>query len=468
MSGDWFVIMLITMVSANIIVCLVFFVRKFLWNIISMIHFNLILKSIVIYLLIPLFGGVFVFIDFFAYGRKVRVVSDDMKYLWITSNKSIRFWGNYEVLTFLQILFVVWMAGAMYFGVIHFIKVYRALKEVMKSAETFKDSIFQETKKEIFKRKANIKLLQCDFISTPFVVGVIKKRIFLPSFISNSEDRKLIYRHELLHCQKQDSLFRIIVHCLGAVFWFNPAIYLFINLFVEVNEMACDELVVLNKSKRERFVYANLLYRMSTNQIERENAVYFSEKHFKCLERRIENMNRKLRKAEWCYFTLLVFLMAVLCPATTWATSMGIVKVENIIIDKVIECNSVEEEEKSLHYDELFEREVDLRFPSKTLAAINPKGGTDIEECLVVDNLIITDGRYLEKGTKVHLYLIGNSDAKYKAGILDSNEKICYVKSVDGGIDYTFIIQESCEYRIYIENTGMVDVSVSGIVYINE
>lgn len=174
-------------------------------------------------------------------------------------------------------------------------------------------------------------------------------------------------------------------------------------------------------------------------------------------------MGWKLQKAKVCYLGALAFLITALCPIATWATPIGIVKMQDMIIEKAIECNSVEEK---LYYERICESGMDLKFSSKTLAAVKPKGRTDIEESLAVGKSVITDGGYLEKGTKVHLYLIGNSDAKFKAGILDSDGKLRYVNSSNGEIDYTFTVQTSGNYRIYIENSGTVDIDVSGTVYI--
>lgn len=102
----------------------------------------------------------------------------------------------------------------------------------------------------------------CDYIDTPFVFGVFRARIYLPSSLSD-RDRPFVIAHEAAHIRRHDQIWKLAGYILLAVYWPNPLIWLAFWLFCRDIEFACDEEVVDRLGKEERKRYANALVNSS-------------------------------------------------------------------------------------------------------------------------------------------------------------------------------------------------------------
>lgn len=103
----------------------------------------------------------------------------------------------------------------------------------------------------------------CDGIPTPFVLGLIRPRIYLPSNLTE-EERRLVLAHEGFHLKRLDH----VAKCLGfvalCVHWFNPLVWVAYICAVQDMEMSCDEAVVGQLGEEIRADYAACLLRLST------------------------------------------------------------------------------------------------------------------------------------------------------------------------------------------------------------
>ncbi|MBP3704975.1 MAG: M56 family metallopeptidase, partial [Clostridia bacterium] len=100
----------------------------------------------------------------------------------------------------------------------------------------------------------------CDEIDSPFVVGVFRPRIYLPSGMDEKQMFSVI-RHEEAHIKRLDPLWKIIGFSLLTVYWFCPLMWLAYMLFSRDIEQACDEKAVssLNFGGKQEYSRA-LLY----------------------------------------------------------------------------------------------------------------------------------------------------------------------------------------------------------------
>ena len=101
----------------------------------------------------------------------------------------------------------------------------------------------------------------CDNISAPFVLGIAKPRIYLPSDM----DGKLaddVLAHERSHLRRGDHIWKPLGYLLLSVYWFNPLCWLAYTMFCRDMEQACDESVIRNMddSGRRRYSAALLTY----------------------------------------------------------------------------------------------------------------------------------------------------------------------------------------------------------------
>ncbi len=101
----------------------------------------------------------------------------------------------------------------------------------------------------------NIRL--CHQVDSPFVLGMIKPRIYLP-FGMDEGSMELVIAHEQAHIRRRDNLTKPLAFLLLAVYWFNPLIWLAYVLLCRDMEFACDERV-LREQNGIRKAYASAL-----------------------------------------------------------------------------------------------------------------------------------------------------------------------------------------------------------------
>ena len=91
----------------------------------------------------------------------------------------------------------------------------------------------------------NIRL--CHQVDSPFVLGMIKPRIYLP-FGMDEGSMELVIAHEQAHIRRRDNLTKPLAFLLLAVYWFNPLMWISYILLCRDMELACDERVLREKS----------------------------------------------------------------------------------------------------------------------------------------------------------------------------------------------------------------------------
>lgn len=102
----------------------------------------------------------------------------------------------------------------------------------------------------------------CDDIDEPFVLGILRPRVYLPSSLKG-ERRALVLAHEAAHIRRRDPAVKFLAFLLLAVYWFQPLTWLAFMLFSRDLEAACDERVVKDLSKEDRAFYAETLLSLS-------------------------------------------------------------------------------------------------------------------------------------------------------------------------------------------------------------
>ena len=98
----------------------------------------------------------------------------------------------------------------------------------------------------------------CDYIESPFVMGSVRPRIYVPSAIGDGE-LPYILAHEQAHIARLDPLWKLLGFWLLTIHWFNPLLWLAFLLFCRDMESACDEKVIAKLGDRAKVPYANAL-----------------------------------------------------------------------------------------------------------------------------------------------------------------------------------------------------------------
>lgn len=102
-------------------------------------------------------------------------------------------------------------------------------------------------------------------VSSPFVLGLIRPRIYLPENM-DAVSMSYVIAHEEAHLRRLDHLWKPFGFLLLAVHWFNPLIWIGYILLCRDIEMACDERVVRGMNEEERADYSEALLACSVSR----------------------------------------------------------------------------------------------------------------------------------------------------------------------------------------------------------
>lgn len=105
----------------------------------------------------------------------------------------------------------------------------------------------------------------CDRISAPFILGIFRPKIYLPSSL-NEQDKTYVLAHEQAHIRRRDYISKPLGFSLLSVYWFNPIIWIAYVLFCKDIELCCDERVIKMLGNDSKKPYANALINCSTKR----------------------------------------------------------------------------------------------------------------------------------------------------------------------------------------------------------
>ena len=166
-----------------------------------------------------------------------------------------------------------------------------------------------------------------DSIATPFVMGVIAPKIYLPSDTPIAE-RRFIIAHERHHLHRGDPLWKLLGYLALCIHWFNPLVWLAFFLGGKDMEMSCDEAVLNRLGEDIRADYSQALLRLATHKrLIAGMPLAFGEGETKG---RVRNMARWRRPKVWvsgicAVLCLVVLAVCALNPQKSDSTPMGAV-----------------------------------------------------------------------------------------------------------------------------------------------
>ena len=102
------------------------------------------------------------------------------------------------------------------------------------------------------------RVFACDEVKTPFILGVFRPVIYVPSSM-DGETLACVIRHENAHLQRRDHWWKPLGFLLLAVHWFNPLCWAAYILLCRDIEMACDEKVIRDMDREDMAAYSQAL-----------------------------------------------------------------------------------------------------------------------------------------------------------------------------------------------------------------
>lgn len=138
----------------------------------------------------------------------------------------------------------LWLAGMatmLLYAVVSYLRIYRKVRESVKT-----------------ENGAYI----CDGISTPFILGIFRPKIYLPSSMKQL-DTEFVLLHEKAHLKRRDHIWKPLGFLLLTVYWFNPALWIAYILLCRDIELACDEKVLKGEGMSIKKEYSDALINCS-------------------------------------------------------------------------------------------------------------------------------------------------------------------------------------------------------------
>ncbi len=108
-------------------------------------------------------------------------------------------------------------------------------------------------------------IFQSESVRSPFVLGVLRPRIYLP-FKINAQDRAHVIAHEQAHIRRRDHWWKPLGFLLLTIHWFNPLMWLAYALLCRDIELACDERVIKRLGSEQRADYSQALVACSLSR----------------------------------------------------------------------------------------------------------------------------------------------------------------------------------------------------------
>ena len=153
-----------------------------------------------------------------------------------------------------------------------------------------------------------------DYIDSPFVLGLFRPKIYLPSSLSEQE-RGYIILHERHHIRRGDHIMKALAFLALCVHWFNPLVWVAFLLSAKDMEMSCDEAVVKKLGEGIRADYSASLLSLATGRrIIAGTPLAFGEGDTKS---RIKNLLNWKKPRTWIILTALVVCLAAIVICAT-------------------------------------------------------------------------------------------------------------------------------------------------------
>jgi beta-lactamase regulating signal transducer with metallopeptidase domain len=120
---------------------------------------------------------------------------------------------------------------------------------VARDAPEINDKGFMLTVEQVARQlgvKEKITILESDHFNVPFVSGILRPRLIMPSHAKSWPFQRLknILHHELAHVKRKDILIQFLAQVVCSIYWVNPLVWILERqLFLE-RERACDDMAL--------------------------------------------------------------------------------------------------------------------------------------------------------------------------------------------------------------------------------
>lgn len=184
----------------------------------------------------------------------------------------------------------------------------------------------------------NDNIYQSENVASPFVLGVIKPKIYLP-FSMNEQDMLHVIAHEQAHIKRKDYLWKPIGFLMLTMHWFNPLMWLGYVLLCRDIELACDQKVVRQLSNEQKADYSQALLTCSVNRhIISACPLAFGEVGVK---NRVKSVLNYKKPAFWIIIAAVVTSIVLAVCFLTDPASTTLKNIENLNLSSITQTATV-------------------------------------------------------------------------------------------------------------------------------
>lgn len=207
---------------------------------------------------------------------------------------------------------LIWLAGILFLllrGLYHRIRFSVTMHRLTISCSAETENVFKQLCAEM-KIRRRVRLKSFNAVGSPFLCGIFRPTVYLPSAELSEAELYAAFKHELTHCKRHDLLLKQIQQILKAVHWFNPFVWLMQKQTEIFCELSCDEAVVSDMDREGRKMYGiTILKLMRSGLPVASTSAYLAEKKIKNRLEVIMNysINTTLKKL------ISALLAAILC-----------------------------------------------------------------------------------------------------------------------------------------------------------
>lgn len=100
-------------------------------------------------------------------------------------------------------------------------------------------------------------------LPSPFLMGILHPKVYLPEDSVDCPGLKMILKHELIHLKRHDLPAKLLAIAANAIHWFNPLVYILRRRMEEDCEFSCDEQVLKDEPMENRYFYGETVLAVS-------------------------------------------------------------------------------------------------------------------------------------------------------------------------------------------------------------
>lgn len=401
-----------------------------------------------------------------------------MYYLLLYMDRYTAKWGGWlfsgtpTILRFSKVFTAVWLCGVVIFIFIYiwsYAQVRKCLKQAI-DCDLKTQMQFKIICKEVGVSVRRTGIRQSYHESIPKVMGLFRQTIVIPVQEYSEEQLQIVLRHELTHVKHKDLWFKNFTLLMCIVHFMNPVMWLYWKRLERWSEFACDYSVCTETQQIRQ--YYEVIFSMM--QVETGRRLPMSSQlleHKSELRDRMEHVTRcyKMKARSTVLTTVMVAVMVVASCGSVFAASLGVANVSDRVYrdtEVTIEVQPNEDLQETvtneyIPMEEGAVEEIDsgARSNMKTYA---------FSWNLKKNQTLKSSAFYAKKGQEVNIYVSpSNGTNKIRFGLVQPNGTLNYMTS-SGSKSHVFALNQTGNYRVFVQNISTSSISVTGNYTINQ